>query len=210
MSGIVSRVFALKHKMSKDGEPSSFSIRRSREDDIDFCLSLERELHPDLTDAVEQGFLLQGASAEQYREFLDGGYFLIAEHNGEPVGFVVALPKSHPRIKVLFGLREMFSVESEDVFELDGLVWIAKIAVKRSIAHQGCGKALASALEKEIGNRPLMTATLLEPVSNVASKRLCESLGFRVIGSFDGGDHGELKNCKNAVYLRMPPNPGAN
>lgn len=190
--------------MQEENRTSKYLIRKATEADIDFCIALERDLHPDLSDAADQGFLLQGAKVESYQDFLDGGYVLIAERSNRSIGFLVALPRAHSRIQHLLSLRDSFALESVDLLDIDDLVWIAKIAVRRDSANQGCGKALAKALIDAIGERYFMTATLIEPVCNKASMGLCESLGFNRVGTFASGDHGKLEECLSAIYLRIP------
>lgn len=84
--------------MANDRSQLNFNIRSATRDDIDFCISLEQELHPGLPDAAEQEFLLQGASKEQC---LDGSYIFLTEKKNELIDFLVAIPRGHFLIKKL-------------------------------------------------------------------------------------------------------------
>ena len=169
--------------------------------EAELCWNIDQALHSGLPDATERGFFLQGSTLEDYREFQKSAIFYVARYGDELSGFVIALPSGHPRFVSLLEKRQAFSLSSEDILAIPNLIWIAKVAVLRKKARCGIGTALYAHLFAAYPASAMITATLIEPVYNLASARFHEKMGFAKVGTIDSGDRGELKKCKSAVIF---------
>jgi len=184
-------------------KPLGLTIRPAGTSDVRTVWDLEQTLSPFRERAEELGFLLP-ATLQEYEQLAETAILNIAELDDRFVGFLLALPPAHPRLAALLGLKVRFHLESQDLLELPDLAWIAKVAVLPEHSRTGIASALYVSLFEQLSTSPMMTATLIEPLRNIPSAEFHRKMGFRQIGTFDGGNREGLQNMLNSIVLRLP------
>ncbi len=175
-------------------------------EDIRAAWELEKTLVHTDDNASNKGFLLQGATIQEFEEFAKTALFYIAKAEQQVVGFLIVLPPENKRLVALLMKREQFSSDCHVYLDRPNLYWIAKIGVSRSLAREGISTKLYQHFFESCPDANVITATLIEPIHNKAAEGFHQRMGFQKIGTFDGGDRGELKSCLSSVvfYSRNP------
>ena len=163
-------------------------IRRGRSSDIEGMLALKASLTFSETDgqSTRGGFLL-GTDAAGYQLRIDHGLTWVLD-DGEVKGFAIVLPDAAFRVSEVWQRRDQVRWHTDrSRFENAQLGYYDQLAVTR-----GNGRRYASALAltalvelMDQGAEYLVTATVSEPVKNLAAVPYLERLGGHVVGRLD-------------------------
>ena len=160
-------------------------IRRAVADDVAAMLSLKAELRFEATEdrSTRGGFLL-GSSEAGYRQKIRDGIAWVLEDR-DLHGFAIALPDAAFKRSTLWASRhEVDGTVSIAAFEAMALGYFDQLAVRPGASRRySAALALTAMMDlMESGADAMVTATVVEPVVNLAAVPFVERMGGTCVG----------------------------
>jgi len=165
-------------------------IRMACESDIDAMLAIKNELRFQETERSTSGGFLLGTDAQGYRERIATASTWVLD-DGEVQGFAIVMPDATFRRSEVWARREAVCWDGIDLaaMEQESLCYFDQLAVRRGgFGLKKWGAALALRAVVEVvnqGHSQLVTATVSEPVLNLAAVPYLKRLGGRCVGRLD-------------------------
>lgn len=181
-------------------------LRRACMADIPAMLQIRTQLtfdEPEGTTSTRGGFLL-GTDAEGYALRIAHATSVVMEEGGEVQGFAIILPDPIFRASEIWARRAevRWSIDPAD-FDQQPLCYFDQLAVRRSgfRSHRfGAAMALRAVLDSLPGHASLVTATVVEPVRNLAAVPYLRRVGASIVGRIDE-TYPVIGDLKSDVWL---------
>ncbi|TVQ89587.1 MAG: hypothetical protein EA397_14525 [Deltaproteobacteria bacterium] len=181
-------------------------LRPATHADIPAMLDLRASLtfaEPEGATSTRGGFLL-GTDADGYAQRIAEATSLVMDEGGTVQGFAIILPDPVFRASEIWARRdEVRWTLDPDAFQHASLCYFDQLAVRRTgyRSHRfGAAMALRAVLDIVPDHDYLVTATVVEPVCNLAAVPYLRRVGARIVGRIDE-TYPVIGDLKSDVWL---------
>lgn len=160
-------------------------VRIARKEDAPHFIEIKKQLSISYVEGTStQGGFLLGTDLETYEAYIDLGYCLVAEVEGEVVGFGIVFHDALLRHSDLWKRRDEVNwLIDMNPYETAPIAYFEQLAFKQK--HSKLAIELAFVLAKtafDDGHVALFTTTVTAPIRNLAAIPLIEAVGGIVAG----------------------------
>jgi predicted GNAT superfamily acetyltransferase len=159
------------------------------------------------------GFLISAYKAEDFRDFIRRGGFILAAHlaeRGALIGYLLAnsgatFLANHPATTLLWD-DETSRRTHGPAYASGNFTYLDQIGVTRSLHGTGVARDLHRRF-LELVPTPILAAVVQEPIRNTRSTVFFKKLGYRQIGMFHTAELKGLRDVRSAVLALAAAGP---